>query len=108
MAQTDWCRWYMTLYYLLYSEKLVKDVTDLNDLIYIENESCVFDHIISSDYGYLGCNTYKKNNNIKSIKKQNGKFYFETQRYNDKIRALSIHFQGDDKAILETLNLDDY
>jgi hypothetical protein len=98
----------MTLFYLLYSEKLVKDVVDLNELIYIDNEPCTFDHQLSGEYGYLGCNTYKKTNNIKTIIKHNNKWYFETQRYNDKIRTLSIHFQGYDKAILEKLNVNEW
>ena len=98
----------MTLYYLLYSEKLV-NVEDLNQQHYINNEPCVFDHAVYNAYGYLGQRTYKASDEHgkKKLIKREGKYYFETIN-GDLVRALSIHFQGEwAKWILETLdNLD--
>lgn len=98
----------MTLFYLLYSEKLVENIFDTNELLYIDNEPCVFDHTISSEYGYLGRNTYKKKDNAKLILRKDDKYYFETKPFNDIIRVLSIHFQGDSKVILENINVADW
>jgi hypothetical protein len=92
----------MTLYYLLYSENII-DVSDTNNIIVVNGEESTFDHQISGSYGYLGENTYKMNNNIKQIEIRNNKIYFVT-RENKFIRALSIHFQGSNKKIMENLS----
>jgi hypothetical protein len=81
----------------------------LNELHYINNEPCVFDHAVYNAYGYLGQRTYKASDEHgkKKLIKKEGKHYFETVN-GDLVRALSIHFQGEwAKWILETLdNLD--
>ena len=92
----------MTLYYLLHSEKLI-EVTDLNNIINVNNEECVFDHNITSPYGYMGENTYKIMNGIKELVMHNNKYYVKTED-NKNIRLLSLHFQGNAKQILQQLN----
>jgi hypothetical protein len=57
----------------------------------------VFDHNISSPYGYLGENTFKMNNGIKVIIKKD-KYYFQTSRKD--LEVLSMHFQGNKKQLL--------
>ena len=95
----------MTLYYLLYSEKIV-DVSDLNELYSISGD-CTFDHNIHVEYGYNGENTYRKSNGIKEIIRHGDRFCFRTNE--DKlVYALSRHFQGGAKRILETLNVSDW
>ena len=90
----------MTLYFLIDSEGMIANITDLNDIIYIENEACVFDHMIQSNNGYLGDNTYIMKNDNKHITKINDKYYIQTIN-NTKIRLLSIHYQGGSKKLLE-------
>ena len=98
----------MTLYYLMCSTGLV-EVTDLNEIQCVENESCVFDHALYNSYGHLGTNTYKasdEHGKKKLIKLPDGKnhYYFENVK-GELIRALSIHFQGEwAKWILERLD----
>ena len=93
----------MTLYYLLYSEKLLDNIVDTTIPFMIGNELCVFDHNISYAYGYLGANTYKMSNNIKLIHQENGSYYVETYE-SKKIKLLGMHFQGGTKSILANLN----
>jgi len=92
----------MTLYYLLQSEKLI-EVSDTNDIIVVNGEECTFDHQISGSYGCLGENTYKMKNKIKQIEIRNNKIYFVNNE-NKFIRALSIHFQGANKKLMENLD----
>ena len=89
----------MTLYYLIYSEKIINNITDLNDILYINNENIIFDHQLSNSYGFNGINTYKIINGIKELIKNNNKYYFITTN-NELIRTFSIHFQGDSKKYL--------
>jgi hypothetical protein len=93
----------MTLYYLLYSQKLISNIVDLNEPLTIAGKNCVFDHNISDAYGYKGENTYEKNNGIKIVIKQDGGFYFKT--VNGRMtKILSIHFQGVAKKFLESFS----
>jgi len=98
----------MTLYHLLYSEKLIENIVDLNDLLVVDGESATFDHNFSNLYGFLGENTYKKlyygkqlivandlDVNVKLCKK----IYFVTNE-NVPIRTLSLHFQGGVKILI--------
>jgi len=91
----------MTLYYLLHSEKII-NVSDTNDIIIVNGEECTFDHQISGSYGYLGKNTYKMKDNVKQIEIRNNKAYFVNHE-NKFIRALSIHYQGANKKMIEHL-----
>jgi len=91
----------MTLYYLLHSEKII-NVSDTNDIIIVNGEECTFDHQISGSYGYLGKNTYKMKDNVKQIEIRNNKAYFVNHE-NKFIRALSIHYQGANKKMMEHL-----
>jgi hypothetical protein len=91
----------MTLYYLLHSEKII-NVSDTNDIIIVNGEECTFDHQISGSYGYLGKNTYKMKDNIKQIEIRNNKAYFVNDE-NKFIRALTIHYQGANKKMMEHL-----
>ncbi len=93
----------MTIYYLLYSENLLDNIIDLTIPLKINNQLYIYDYNISLSYGYLGTSTYKMINNMKLIHEENGIYYIETIN-SDKIRLLSIHFQGDKKQILENLN----
>jgi hypothetical protein len=93
----------MTLYYLLDSEKIIENVVDLNEIYLFNGEECVFDNQVSSNYGYLGTNTYQLHE-YKHIYDNNGKKYFLT--VDDKlIRSLSIHFQGGYKYLLDTFEI---
>jgi len=96
----------MTIYYLLYSEKLL-EVSDLNEVIDVNNEECVFVHNITSSYGNKGEHTYNIINRIKELKYINNKYYIKTSD-NKNIRALSLHFQGNSKQILEKLNINNF
>lgn len=90
----------MTLYYLIYSEKIIENIIDLNEILNINNEEMIFDHNLSDTYGFDGENTYEKNNNIKNIANNNNKYYFITNN-NQLIRTITIHFQGGTKKVLE-------
>lgn len=50
----------MTLYYLLYSEKIIENIIDLNMPISFLGADVIFDHNVSDSYGYKGDNTFKK------------------------------------------------
>lgn len=89
----------MTLYYLLFSEKIIDDIFNTNNVLYIDNELCVFDHQISGSYGFNGDGTYLIENNIKKIIKKNKKYYIVTIN-NEEIRSLSFHYQGEYKKIM--------
>jgi hypothetical protein len=92
----------MTLYYLMYSEKLV-EFSDTNDIIKVNDIDSTFDHQFCGNYGYLGDNTYKMVKGVKQTIKKNGYIYIITNT-NREIRALSFHFQGHLKGRLEKLN----
>lgn len=92
----------MTLFWLIYSEKMHK-VHDLNDIIIFNNEECIFDHNIHVDYGFLGEETYQKDNEYKKIIDENEKKYIFTKD-GKKIRLLSIHYAGGAKKLLEQLD----
>lgn len=93
----------MTIYYLLYSEGLLNNVTDLNDILVVKGEKCTFDHQLIGTYGFMGENTYALQNSIKMIAKSGSKYYFKTVN-GDLIRVLSLHFQGRTKPILENID----
>lgn len=91
----------MTLYYLLWSEKII-DVTDLNELIeYGDNdgESAMFDHNINDPYGFKGEDTYHLVNGIKRVVMKDGNYYF-ADKDGMLRRTLTLHFQGRAKSIL--------
>jgi hypothetical protein len=88
----------MTINYILYQEKLVEGLVDLNDLIYYDKEWSVFDHNLSDPYGFLGDNTFLLENNIKKLRRNGNKYYAETKE--GIIRLLSLHFQGGKKMLL--------
>jgi hypothetical protein len=85
----------MTIYYLMTKLLTVKDINLFSNK--------VFDHNISSPYGYLGENTFKMNNGIKVILKKD-KYYFQTNTKNVKkskdLEVMSMHFQGNKKQLL--------
>jgi len=91
----------MTLYYLIYYEKIIDNIIDLNEKYFVNGENVVFDHTISISYGFNGENTYKMINRTKEIQINENKCYFVTND-NDLIRTISIHYQGDSKRILES------
>jgi hypothetical protein len=94
----------MTIYYLLFSEKLLDNVMDLNIPMLVNGDLSVFDHNISDSYGYYGENTYAKHMNAKIVSKINDRYYFDASD-GKKIRTLSIHFQGSAKHSLVTFSL---
>jgi hypothetical protein len=83
----------MTLYYLLYSEKLIDNICDLNIPIMVDGERAIFDHNLSDTYGFNGEETYTRELGMKVISRFGKKFYFNTQS-GDPVRTISIHFQG--------------
>lgn len=86
----------MTIYYLLTKTMQVKDINLMNDV--------VFDHNISSTYGYLGIDTFILNNGIKEISIIDNKYYFKT--INGELKqTFSFHFQGNKKQILTQFNI---
>jgi len=91
----------MTLYYLIYYEKIIDNIIDLNEKYFVNGENVVFDHTISISYGFNGENTYKMINRTKEIQINENKCYFVTND-TDLIRTISIHYQGDSKRILES------
>jgi hypothetical protein len=92
----------MTLYYLLYSEKLIENITDLSELLYINNEHIVFDSHIHGGYGFNGENTFQLENGIKKIfqKINDTKNKYYLTENNTLIRAISAHCQGNSKHLL--------
>jgi hypothetical protein len=97
----------MTLYYLMVQYNLVKHVADLNDTRIYKNELCVFDHNSAVEYGFLGENTFQIQNDFKKIMRQ-GKHYYALLHNNQPIRLLSIHFQGNNKRLLETIDVNTF
>ena len=93
----------MTLYYLLNSEGILHSIDDLNQPRMLYGEKCVFDHQLSSSYGFLGNNTYVVKDGKKELVEENNKKYVKTVM-GEKIRLLSLHYQGKHKTLLtETL-----
>lgn len=90
----------MTLYYLLYSEKIIENIVDLNVPILVDDEYLTFDHNVSDAYGHNGEYTYEKQNGIKTIIKKGKCYYFKTVN-GQLIKTASIHYQGRAKQILE-------
>ncbi|MDZ4848201.1 MAG: hypothetical protein SGI77_02820, partial [Pirellulaceae bacterium] len=88
----------MTLYYLLFTEGLL-EVVDLNDIVIVDGERCVFDHNINISYGYLGDETFVMSKNVKKIIMESGKFY-AFDKNGSAIRLLSIHFSGSEAKSL--------
>jgi len=87
----------MTLYYLLAKEKLL-DVLDLNQLLLVEGTPAAFDHTVFCSSGYTGETTYAlKPNTIKQIEKSGDHHLFVVKDSGQRIRALSLHFQGHSK-----------
>jgi hypothetical protein len=94
----------MTLYYLLYSEKLIDNIFDLNIPILVNGERAIFDHNVSDTYGYYGEKTYALDLGIKVVSRSGNNFYFKTLK-GDQVRTLSIHFQGSAKRILSNFTI---
>jgi hypothetical protein len=87
----------MTLYYLLAKEKLI-EVFDLNQPILIDGTPSTFDHNVFSAVGYRGETTYViRPNTIKQIERSGDQHLFVEQGSGQRIRALSLHFQGHSK-----------
>jgi len=96
----------MTLYYLLDSEKIIKNIIDLNEPFEFRGKSVIFDHNISDSYGFDGDKTYAKQNGIKILKLDGSNYYFTRDDKKQKqIQTLSIHFQGAAKRILSNFYL---
>jgi hypothetical protein len=95
----------MTLYYLLYSQKIIDDIVNLNMPFSFNGEPIIFGNYILGSSGFNGENTYETVDNIKTIIKQNGRVYFKLVDGNV-VKAASIHFQGiSNKQILETFSV---
>jgi hypothetical protein len=87
----------MTLYYLLAKEKLL-DVLDLNQLLLLEGTPSAFDHTVFCASGYTGEQTYiLRPNTMKEIERSGDHYLFVVQGSGQRIRALSLHFQGHSK-----------
>lgn len=88
----------MSLYYLLFSEKII-NVVNLNEYIEYDNERCVFDDNINSPESFYENTSYIMENGKKKLIYKNNKLYIEDSNKN-LIRLLSIHFQGPAKGDL--------
>jgi hypothetical protein len=97
----------MTLYYLMVQHKMVTNVADLNATRIYQNELCVFDHNSCIKYGFLGDNTFQVKNDLKVIVKQ-GSHYYALLHNGQPIRLLSMHFQGNNKKYLETIDVNTF
>lgn len=97
----------MTLYHLMVQHKLIPNIRDLNETRIYKNEICVFDHNSFGGYGFLGEDTFQVKNNFKIITRQ-GKHYYALLHTNQPIRLMSIHFQGNNKIILESIDVDTF
>ena len=93
----------MTLYYLLAKEKLL-DVLDLNQLLLLEGTPSTFDHNVFCSFGYAGEQTYVlRPNTMKQIERSGDHYLFVVQESGQRIRALSLHFQGHSKPHMFTI-----
>ena len=94
----------MTLYYLLWKEKLV-EIVDLTEPFVYKEEPCVFDLNVKNPSGFLGPHTYFQRNylthTMKAISYENKKVYQFTVR-SEIIRLLSAHFNADAKHFIAT------
>lgn len=96
----------MTLCYLVYLFQLYdKPFFNTEHNFYFKNEMCSFDHHIRTAFGYLGDDTYLLNpaDGTKYLEKSGDKMYATTVKGN-KVRLLTLHFQGVSKQKLEMLN----
>jgi len=93
----------MTLYYLLFSEKIIQNVVNLSQYIEHENEYSVFDDNINSSESYCeNISSFVMENGKKKFIYKNNKLYIEDSN-NNLIRLLSIHFQGPAKNDLTNM-----
>jgi hypothetical protein len=100
----------MTVCYLIYLFKLYdKPFFNTEHSFLYNNELCSFDHHLKTPFGYLGDETYLINpdTGYKYIEKVGDKIYATTVNGN-KIRLLTLHFQGTSKLKLETLTPDQF
>lgn len=100
----------MTLCYLIYLFKLYdKPFFNTEHLFYFQSEMCSFDHHIRTSFGHLGDNTYLINpaDGTKYLEKNGDNMYATTVNGN-KVRLLTLHFQGVSKQKLEMLNPDSF
>jgi hypothetical protein len=95
----------MTLYHLMFSEKIIHHIDNLNNPRLVDGENVVFDHNILDSYGFNGDNTYIKKDGVKVMQKIGNKYYFIT-RDGTLVRTMSLHFQGGAKRYMETFVLD--
>lgn len=95
----------MTLYYLLYSEKIV-DVYNLLDVHVINYENCLCDDNINDCKGHCFKmrNNFKMKHGKKELIYKNNKIYIEDSD-GDNIRMLTLHFQGGAKYMLTDRNM---
>jgi hypothetical protein len=96
----------MTFYFMIYYYGYVKNIVDTNSLFLYDGEKCTFDHNINSKYGFEGEDTYEMlPNGIKVIIEKYGEYkYYALTHSGEKIRLLSIHYQGCAKSILENID----
>jgi hypothetical protein len=93
----------MSLYYCLWKERSLP-IFDLNTYIYINNETCTFDHALADPLGLSGKESFKMENKenilIKKLQFKNNAYYAETENGNF-IRLLSIHFNCNTKPFIK-------
>lgn len=96
----------MTLCNLIVSKNMVSHpLHNTNATILFQKEMCTFDHQFASAFGYNGEPTFviDPQTKLKAFQKKNGKYYFITTS-GLPVRALSLHFQGTAKRVLEKIN----
>jgi len=96
----------MTVCYLIYLFGLYdKPFFNTEHSFLFGNEMCSFDHHIRTAFGYLGDDTYLMNpgDGAKYLEKVGDKMYATTVKGN-KVRLLTLHFQGTSKRKLEILS----
>jgi hypothetical protein len=93
----------MTLYYLLYSEKRIDNIVDLNIPISQNGEDVVFGDYILGSNGYGGY-VFETHDEIKTVVKTERGCYFKTVD-GRLIKTASIHFNCNTKYLLEQFSV---
>ena len=92
----------MTVYYLLYSQKIIK-IQNLLEPVDFEGSKSVFINNISSEEGFDFQDQYLKNKKyLKIVKKDGGNFVYDIKN-DEYLNLLNIHFQGKAKKKMNNL-----
>jgi hypothetical protein len=93
----------MTLYYLLASSGTVAMRSTL-DLFEFEQEPATLDHNINVATGHHGADSFVMQRGRKKVIKEGDRYYFVDRQTNQRVRTLSLHFQGSAKPLLKHIH----